>query len=323
MTETLKRWWSCGLRLSRYKEYIFLIGPLTLLPAIHAQAQPSFKLVFLLLANLLSFAFAFAINEVEDAEDDAKDTTREIINPINTGEMSYTQAFWLSLGLGLLSVFCYSVLGLKAYFVGVLIFVLGLTYSWKPTRLKAKPGVDILSHGLALGTLQYLTGVVVFGSRTDWALIVSAIILITSFQGQIHNQLRDYKADRLAKLANTASFIRYEWLKLFQQGLLLTAAIMGLYLLFVKAIPLSLVLLSTTLLAFLALAGISVKQGSRPGEKLNLFLRFSLNAVFVANVVIVLWFIGVWQHDVVQLLTQHLGVSMISSYLQSLPTTIF
>jgi 4-hydroxybenzoate polyprenyltransferase len=57
------------IRLTRYKEYIFFVMVTTFLGAIVGKGFFGWKLVGVLTANLLAVAFAFMINDVEDAPD--------------------------------------------------------------------------------------------------------------------------------------------------------------------------------------------------------------------------------------------------------------
>jgi 4-hydroxybenzoate polyprenyltransferase len=57
--------------LARYKEYFFFVIITTFLGASAANGAFGWPLLLVLLANWLAVAFAFMINDVEDAPDDA------------------------------------------------------------------------------------------------------------------------------------------------------------------------------------------------------------------------------------------------------------
>jgi len=68
------------IRLTRWKEYIAFVVPLTVLGALLA-ARPNgilldWRLIVVTLANILAVAYAFMINDIEDAPDDARDPAR-------------------------------------------------------------------------------------------------------------------------------------------------------------------------------------------------------------------------------------------------------
>ena len=104
-----------------------------------------FKLTLLIFANIFAVAFAFVINELEDAEDDGK-------------KINITLARNLSIITFIISFLLYLLLGKLTFIFGFSILVLGFLYSWKKVRLKGYPIVDILSHCLMLGGLIFLPG---------------------------------------------------------------------------------------------------------------------------------------------------------------------
>ena len=77
------------IRLTRWKEYVPFVIPLTILGALLA-ARPNnilldWRLIVVTAANILAVAYAFMINDIEDAPDDARDPDRAARNPINDG----------------------------------------------------------------------------------------------------------------------------------------------------------------------------------------------------------------------------------------------
>ena len=90
-TPTLRAQLMGLVKLTRWKEYIPFVVPLTLLGALLA-AQPrdialDWRLAAVMLGNILAVAYAFMINDIEDAPDDARDPDRAARNPITTGEI--------------------------------------------------------------------------------------------------------------------------------------------------------------------------------------------------------------------------------------------
>jgi 4-hydroxybenzoate polyprenyltransferase len=70
-TPTSSNPWEGLIRLSRYKDYAASVAVTTGLGAAAGGATFSWQLVLVLIANWLAVAYAFMINDVEDAPDDA------------------------------------------------------------------------------------------------------------------------------------------------------------------------------------------------------------------------------------------------------------
>ena len=79
------------IQLTRWKEYVPFVVPLTIIGALMA-ARPhgtllDWRLIAVTLANILAVAYAFMINDIEDAPDDARDPARAARNPITSGRI--------------------------------------------------------------------------------------------------------------------------------------------------------------------------------------------------------------------------------------------
>lgn len=162
----------------------------------------------ILLINILLNVFSFAINDIEDAEDDAKDPKKAKRNPISAKDMKLTDAWILTWGCALLALGLALPLGGVVFAIALLTVVLGFLYSYKGFRLKSMPVVDIVSHGLFLGTLPFL--VAALAGTGSWNMmigILATLIFLVSAMGDIDNEIRDYKVDREQKINNTAALI--------------------------------------------------------------------------------------------------------------------
>lgn len=196
------------IRLTRYKEYTFFVMITSLLGAATAEGFFGWKLVGVLAANFLAVAFAFMINDIEDAPDDALDPAKAKRNPLSAAELSYTSA-----RLAAFSVAC--VAGLVYLFLGVWPFVTGLSclmiaylYSWRRVRLKSRPIADLVAHGLMLAGLQFLTAYFSFEPApfSRWGYPFVFIVAI-SLYGEMFNELRDLDSDRKAGIMHTANLL--------------------------------------------------------------------------------------------------------------------
>lgn len=200
------------ISLSRWSEYITFVIPLSLLGYLFSGPRlginPDLRLPVVVIANFLAMSFAFMINDVEDADDDAAGSQSEPIrNPVAAKRISKTFAYFITMTTLAGSVICYLYLGTVSALAGISILLISLAYSTPPLRLKAWPVVDIISHALMLGGLLLLSSYAVYSS--DYKLIIlpfTGIVLISAY-GQLYNQIRDFAADKKAGLKNTAILV--------------------------------------------------------------------------------------------------------------------
>ncbi len=202
------------ISLTRYKEYLVSVTVTTLLgfltAGVHLSSADSFRILTVLLANFLSFAFTFMINDAEDYLDDKKDKLKAVRNPVSTGAISLKTAYIFSFLTALAALYLYSLLGIVPFLLGIFAIAIGFLYSYRPVRLKSILFIDLVSHGLMLGGLQtliaYFTVYSFKGFSLSWALPFLFITAV-SLRGQLVNQVRDYECDRRAKINNVVSVI--------------------------------------------------------------------------------------------------------------------
>ncbi|MCB9438444.1 MAG: prenyltransferase [Anaerolineales bacterium] len=247
------------LKLTRWSEFWAFTTILTWLGGLtahHAYKVPlDWRLGVVLIANLAAMAYAFMINDIEDAPDDALDPNRPKPNPVATQELSL-QVAWIATGsMAVVAALGYAVAGWKTFVVGIVTLVLAHLYSWKPVRLKARPLVDILSHALFLSTLLFLASYFLYADKVGefWVVIIGTFLI--SANGQLYNQVRDFEGDRIAKLHNTASILGKQLTNTLATGsvlgsllCLIIAALIGIFPLwlgpiFLVSIPISLFVL--------------------------------------------------------------------------------
>lgn len=198
------------LALTRWKEHVLFVVPLTIIGGLLALSEGGVldeRIIFALFGNIATVSYAFMVNDMEDAPDDARDAHSNSRNPIASGKISVTSAqvfLWFMAAIAL-AMFLY--VGHIVFAVGVMTLVLSHLYSWRKVRLKALPITDIVAHVLMLSTLLLLTGYAVYSNdfSSIW-LIISGVTLFSAY-GQIYNQLRDIEADRQAGLRNTTILI--------------------------------------------------------------------------------------------------------------------
>ncbi len=196
------------IRLSRLGEYlpqlflifllIFLISPQNLL---------SYKTIVIFLANLFLTAFTYAINDVEDAEDDYQDLKKRKRNMLTNGIIKKREGYIISFSMLVTGLFFLSLLNKLVLMVGLLLSFNSFLYSWNQLRLKSIPLLDLFSHAGCLGALQFLTTYLTFRSLDSQILPFLIIIIPLSFSSQISQQLRDFKVDKKTKINNTTQLI--------------------------------------------------------------------------------------------------------------------
>lgn len=197
-------------RLSRIKtivvDYFILLSIISII-----STQGRVSLLHLFVATLISLSihcYAFIVNDVEDAEDDAMDPKKKLRNPVSSGYITPRQGLMILQTTSIpAAIAAFIFAGLDGLFVTVLALILGHLYSWKKVRLKSYPILDVLSHSFALAGFQPLLYNTFEGGKID--LVVLFIFLgvsVISIGGAIYNQYRDYEVDVKSNLKNTTIF---------------------------------------------------------------------------------------------------------------------
>ena len=192
-------------RLTRFDEHVFFVLITTFLGAAAGQAVFGWRLVAALGANLLAVSFAFMINDIEDAPEDAFSEKNYARNPVSSGLISPQMAKTAAISVILLSIGLFALLGLRPLMFGMACLLLGWMYSIKSIRLKTMPYVELLSHGLLLAGLPFLCGYFTFaaGFNRTWfwpfTFVMSTRILIV-----LYGELRNLEQEHLARMHPTA-----------------------------------------------------------------------------------------------------------------------
>lgn len=211
MSAATVRPWQAIVKLTRWREHLPYVLPLSLIGSLGAARESGsaigWSAIAVLLANTFANCLSFMVNDIEDADDDARDPPRAARNVVSNGQLDRHTAWWASLGVGLASLGGYALAarsGPEVLACGVVILALSILYSWRGVRLKARPVVDVLSHALMLGGLLVLAGhLAVAPAGEAWWLPATTAFLVSAY-GQFHNQLRDFDTDRAAGLSNSA-----------------------------------------------------------------------------------------------------------------------
>lgn len=192
-------------KLTRFDEYIYFVIITTLLGVAAAEANFDWRFLVLLPANWLAVGFAFMINDIEDAPDDALSNKKIHRNPVAAGLISPKTARISTFLVAMLSAGLFAMLGFWPFIFGLASLILGFLYSYRGVRLKTIALFDILSHCLMLAGLQFLTGYFSFENTLtkNWFWPFTFVIAI-SIYGELYNEIRDIENDRAAQLRHTA-----------------------------------------------------------------------------------------------------------------------
>lgn len=199
----LKRTLKGFAKLSRFDEFVWFIVVTSLLGVLAAQGTISWSLIMLLFANWLSVAFAYMVNDIEDAPEDAFSKKNFERNPISSGLISLKHAKIAALCVALTSASLYLVLGLWPFIFGAVCLLLGFLFSTQMVRLKTMAFFDVLSYGLVMAGLPFLSSFFAFSNRFNqvwfWPFVFVVSIRIYD---RLRKENRNIEGDRLSRLSN-------------------------------------------------------------------------------------------------------------------------
>lgn len=283
------------IKLTRWQEFVAFTTILTMLGGLTANqvhdSQLDWQLLVVWIANLTAMAYAFMVNDIEDAPDDARDPNRAHTNPIANLELTVPTAWLATIAFGVVSALCYALVGPRTFVVGMITLALAHLYSWKPVRLKAQPLVDILSHALMLSTLLYVAAFFAYESDLGnlWTIVI--VTFAASANGQLYNQVRDYEADQAAGLHNTASILGKTITDRLATGTVIIsvvcviiAALQGIFPLWLGAV----FLLTTPVVMFLLRDNTRDMRGSETDDPMALLQR---KALYIINITLLAWLV--------------------------------
>lgn len=288
------------IRLTRYKELTFFVTVTTLLGVASAEGEVSWQLLGVWAANWLAVIFAFMINDVEDAEDDALNPMKAKRNPVSSGELSPRLATVASFAVAAVSALLYYLLGYWPFILGTLCLFLGFVYSWKKIRLKNMAFLDLASHCMMLAGLQFLPAYVAFKNRPDnfyWLFPFTFVVAI-SLYGELFNELRDLEGDLKAGLRHTGAVLgarRSYWL-------MMLVLMIGLYCGFVTIFLLGIIstwVVIVMMVAAVALVTVPALKARRRRGSLALQESFQKPFEIAGTIALGAHFVGPWAWAVI------------------------
>lgn len=199
------------LRLTRWREHLPFTIPLTVVGGLLAvepmAAAVDWRLMAVLAGNALAMSFAFMLNDIEDAPDDALDPAKRAHNVISSGLLSRREGQLATAASGMLSFLLFAAAGVFSLLLGAMMLVLCYLYSAHPFRFKARPLTDVVSHALMLSGLIIAIGYFAYEREPGAVWLVIAAASLFSAYGQFYNQAVDFEVDQQAGLNNTAALL--------------------------------------------------------------------------------------------------------------------
>lgn len=283
------------ISLSRWKEQLYLVT-LTFLGGLIAHGVYGilldWRIFVVAFANFLTVTFAFMINDMEDAEDDAAHPISAKRNPITNGTLDLRTAWIACGGVVLVALACYFVGGGLVLIIGILNLILSFLYSWKPVRLKSSTiGLDVVSHTLMLGGLLPLAGYFVSTSQVHSAIIfITLATILGSTYGQIYNQLRDFDADSKAGIKNVTIRAGKKNAFVLMYGAIVAAFVCALIGISQVGLPdwfLPLVAISIVIGLVATFAVVRTDSSGKP--PIDMSGKFQVGFLIALNIVLVVW----------------------------------
>lgn len=172
--------------------------------------SPILDIVFFFIVNVLLLAFGFSVNNFFDIKED-KEKDRSSTKKIGGGLVQNKKNFLFSVSPGILALFLSFYFGFKIFLFVLLAGLIGFFYSAPPLRMKSKPFLDLISHGLFAGALIFLLPLLVFSPKlTLFHGLIAFSVFYLSAMLETRNHLEDYQSDFKAGLQTTACFLGYE-----------------------------------------------------------------------------------------------------------------
>ena len=283
------------IRLTRWREYVPFVVPMTVFGALIAThtnntSEFDWRIILVMIANVLAVAYGFMINDIEDAPDDAREADRAARNPVANGEITRFQGWVASGGVAVITLTLYALAGIWPFIIGLITMALCHLYSWRPVRLKAWPVTDILSHSLMLSGLLFLSGYFTYDTNPGLVWLVAGAATLVSVYGQLYNQIRDYDMDCAAGLNNTVIMVGKNNARYLMYSSVAMALILMLYAMYAHVVPLW--MLAVPLIAVpIWIFQRGPKTDMRGGEAVDPTGNMQVQFILGANMMIAIWLV--------------------------------
>lgn len=190
-------------KLTRFDEFGYFVIITTLLGIASAKGAFSARLAAILLANWLAVSFAFMVNDIEDAPEDAFSTKNRKRNPISQGMLSLKTARAAAMTVGLMALVLYALMGWWTFVCGLICLVLGTLYSIKTIRLKSIAVLDLISRGLILAGLPFFCSYFAFTNTLNHTWIWPFLFVMSVSVFYDHYDSNKGNFEHLSRLRQT------------------------------------------------------------------------------------------------------------------------
>ena len=166
---------------------------------------PFLDIILFFIIGVLLLAFGFSINNFFDIKEDRE--KGEVKNLLIQNKKN----FFFSVSPGILALLLSIYFGTKIFFFVLVAGLIGFFYSAPPLRMKSKPFLDLISHGLFAGALIFLFPLLIFSPKlTLFHYLIALSLFYLSVTLEIRNHLEDYQSDLQAGLKTTVCLLGYE-----------------------------------------------------------------------------------------------------------------
>jgi len=170
---------------------------------------PLKEIIIFWIIIILFLAFGFSVNDCFDTKEDKLQKYKK--NSIVTKEISLKKGLFFSISLAILGLALSIRFGLEVFILSLVAILLAFFYSAPPFRLKSKPFLDLLSHGLFAGTLIFFFPILVFNKNLEpLHYLIGFSIFYLSVIAELRNHLEDYEFDKKAGLKTTVCVLGYK-----------------------------------------------------------------------------------------------------------------
>ncbi|MHC4148279.1 MAG: UbiA family prenyltransferase [Planctomycetota bacterium] len=227
--------------------------------------------VLFAVASFLLVAYVFALNDWVDITADSNDFNKSA-KAFPAKGTSQSDMRNLSLGLGALSLFLFSLLPFRTFLIAVAIAALGFVYSHPVVRTKCSPLVSSVTH-LTGGVLHFLMGYSLFRQIDERGVLIAFFFALTFTAGHLTQEVQDYRGDRLNGTLTSAVKFGKDRVFVASQIIFLLAFVHFTLLAFSGLVPRPLVLVAL-LYPFILFASVRTFQAGLTFENLSRFRTY-------------------------------------------------
>jgi 4-hydroxybenzoate polyprenyltransferase len=278
------------IRLTRWREHVPYTIPAVVAGAMLAISQtnqtPDIRLLFVVIANIFAQSYAFMINDVADAPDDALVPHKKARNVISNGTLTYREGMVWTWGTFFIALALFATGGWWTLLLGALQLGLCYVYSAYPFRWKARLVTDVVSHALMLSALLVMTGFFTYSNTPNNAWLIFVGAFLYSAYGQFFNQIDDYEVDKAAGLRNTVVMLGVTGTRILMYGCIIGAFVTTLIAIAMGMFPSWLA--PVALIAMLTSA-LFVWETDMRGNRAEGSGLLQKPALVVANIVMLMW----------------------------------